>query len=381
MSYEQSVIDEIAARYGVPVTGTVQIVPRGASGIFTETPVWNGLALVYPSQMGHGNGLRDAQKRARANYARKQKFERAAKKAEASEKVSERREPTLAGLYGGRVRFLAEQGKPARQIAAEAGICVDTVRNIARYLGIPITHAKSGPKPRERAPKVKALPKQKAPTQASIRIEAARERRVKLAQLLTDGITQREAFKALGVSRKSFSGDLKALGVQKVADYGCTQASRAQAAAETAAKAVNLYASHMTSFQIAEAIGCSVKTVNRALAAKGLTPIKADEAVRRRAEDVRKRREAGMTFRAIAADLGLTPATVHEALYGQKPRPKRVRKPRPDKRGAMLARFAERRQQIADMLAQGLKYRDIVAITGASSSVISDVSRSMGARA
>lgn len=323
MSYEQSVIDEIAARYGVPVTGTVQIVPKGESGIFTEFPVWNGRELVYPSLKGEtGQALREAQKRARDNYARQQRFERATKKAAESKP----KPPTLSELYGGRIRFLAGEGKTGAEIAAEINLAVETVRNVASHLRISIPRAKRGPAPKVKVAAIGCNPKQIGPAP---HVQARRER---LAQMLTDGMSHAEAFAALGMSRKVFSRDIAAIGVKPVV-IRATQGNQTHAA--------------------------KIKARNRAIGEMFLT---------------------GMTYAAIVEATGLGISTVKKAVAWAAPN-----RERPEIKSKVhaerMARYAERRQQIANMLKSGMTYRQIKKITGASPATIATASALIEARA
>lgn len=306
MSYEQSVRDDVAARYGVPVTGAVQIVPRGASGIFTETPVWNGLALVYPSLKGEtGQALRDAQKRAADNHARQQKFERAAKKAEAA-RSAKPKPPTLSEMYGERIRVLAAQGMTGAEIAADINLNVDTARTIAGKLGIRIKRAARGSAPRVRtAPKVRAY-----------RVQAEAERRAEIRHKLDAGVSQFEIFEALLVYRRTFCRDLEALGVTPE-PMPARSLNRRQVSVGVVGKVTALHAEGKINSVIAEELGVNVVTVRRALKVSGLkghsAPSVTPEQQKRRDEIVALRL-SGMSYRGIIAKLGTSTVGVAAAL-------------------------------------------------------------------
>lgn len=144
MSYEQSVIAEVQARYGVPVTGAVQVIPRGKSGMPEVYWDEDEGQLRFRSNGGerlNGTGtIKQAQKVMRGVHQRQKKFERAAKKMEAAEKPA--KAPTMAELYGGRIAVLAGQGKTSAEIAADLKINIDTMRAIASRLGIKIVRPK-----------------------------------------------------------------------------------------------------------------------------------------------------------------------------------------------------------------------------------------------
>lgn len=310
MSYEQSVIAEVQARYGAPVTGGVQVIPQGKSGM--PEIYWDDKEgqLRYRQAGGETlngpNTIQHAKNVMRSAHMRKQKFERAAKKAEQPPKPA--RKPSLGEMYGGRIQFLAAEGKTGPETAEETGLKLDTMRTIASRLGIDI-------------PRVKRIGNTKPVGCISAKVK---ERRAAIVELLAAGKTQGAILDGLDVSAKTFREDLRVLGLK--ADLrGSEKAAwpaRRCVSDKTCASVMELHAKGLTSRQIADSLGVHEATVRRSLRVTGAS---ANVAPRKVKPEILERRAliislsaAGMSYRQIREKTGASLSCIGTALASLK---------------------------------------------------------------
>lgn len=317
MTYEQSVAEQVAARYGIPVSPeVVKVIPAGSASEAFEYPVWDGKALIYPSLMGEaGVALKAAQARGVSAYDRQKKFERAAAKAEAAQAAAEPKpkKPTYMDLYQGRIATLAARGMTVLQIAEDVGIHETTCRNIIKEAGIAVQRY----------------------TGRGMTTRPVQDRRDRLRMLMAKGMTQVEAYSAAYTCRSAFRLDLVAIGItpedprikRKPKETPKSEIRRAEVAA-VRERIKELHAEGKSTADISVAVGRCITSVNAALKAFRLNPHKsgkiggyraaiADKAAERRKEAVALRK-SGKSVAEIAAAMGCCEYTAASMLRREK---------------------------------------------------------------
>lgn len=289
MTYEQIVAAEVAARYGLPVIGAVQIIPRGVSGL--------------PLPWEAGNTWIAQRERQRANEARIRRVV-ATQEPPAPKTRTPAPRPERLVQRDAQLRQMAAQGMTASAISQRLGITRNAVYAAARKAGVEIVRQVGGRKAKPKPPKVERVKVDHTP---------------RIREMAEAGAGTREISAAIGICRSYVSEIALAAGIKITKRVAAEKvAARKRMDAD---RAVELYRQGKTIQQIAAELRREVKTVSYALNSKGIkrSPITAETLDLR--QQVLQAHRTGLAPMAIALKLEVTRERVLRAMkaLGVKP--------------------------------------------------------------
>lgn len=283
MTYEQTVAAEVAARYGLPVIGAVQIIPRGVSGL---------------PEYGNWIAQRDAQ---RANQARIRRVV-ATQEPPAPKTRTPAPRPERLVQRDAQLRQMAEQGMTASAISQRLGITRNAVYAAARTLGVEITR-----QVRERKPK---KPQVRTPKPERVKIDHT----PRIREMAEAGAGTHEISAAIGISRAHVSQ------LARRAGLNVPKAPR-RAPTEALDRHQQVLRAHLAGLHpaaICSSLGLSREKVRRSLLALKVVPNRAKRVTDMGgfAVAVRSLRNDGLSYAAIAIALGVPKPRVAQVLTG-----------------------------------------------------------------
>lgn len=334
-SYADCVAADVAARYGVRVTGPVQIIPRGVSGL---------------PDAAHQDSWRSLVLKLRANNARVRRVVSAQRKelAEAEDTTPQlpKPQPRAARLIerDHLIRQLVADGKTAGQIAREIGLSRKGAYAAIRVLGLRAVAE-------VREPKTGKLRTGRKPVIDHV------ARAAEIRRMLAAGSSREDIAAHFGFKRDSLK---RIFNKYKIAAPKPPSAPRSVPVDQ--AEVVSLYRSGLTVLRIAKQLRRGTATIIDALKAAGIErkpkAVRDVAAARRQVVDLHAQ---GKTVLQIIAETGMTRKRVMLALdkNGLQPNFGPVQKPRKRPKIKMISEQV--RAQIIEMAAQRVGMKRIAA--------------------